>query len=69
MSELQNNQARVNFNPTTKMSKEDKTKDWIEHRVGKEIIDYKIEPTFDTEGNVISFDLMLQPTKNINKEK
>ncbi len=51
------------------MSKEDKTKGWVEHRVGKEIIDYKIEPTFDTEGNVISFDLMLQPTKNINKDE
>jgi|6_EtaG_2_1085325.scaffolds.fasta_scaffold35443_5 hypothetical protein len=65
MSELQNNQARVNFNPTTKMSKEDKTKDWIEHMVGEEIIDYKIESTFDTEGNVISYDIMIQPKQSL----
>jgi len=50
------------------MSKEDKTKDWIEHMIGKEIIDYKIEPTFDTEGNVISYDIMSTGKLNKNKE-
>jgi hypothetical protein len=46
------------------MSKEDKTKDWIEHIIGKEVIDYNIEPTLDTEGNVIAYDIMIQPKES-----
>ena len=45
------------------MSKE---KDWIEHMVGREIIDYKIEPTYDTDGNVISYDIMIQPKQSLD---
>ena len=47
------------------MSKEDKTKDWIEHIIGKEVIDYNIEPTLDTEGNVISYDIMIHPKQSL----
>ena len=47
------------------MSKEDITKGWIEHMVGREIIDYEIKPMYDTDGNIISYDIMVQPKQSL----
>ena len=47
------------------MNKEDITKGWIEHMVGREIIDYEIKPMYDTDGNIISYDIMVQPKQSL----
>jgi hypothetical protein len=47
------------------MSKEDITKGWIEHMVGREIIDYEIKPMYDTDGSIISYDIMVQPKQSL----
>ncbi len=46
------------------MSKE-LTKDWIEFIVGREIINHEIKPTYDTDGNVISYDIRIQPKQSL----
>jgi hypothetical protein len=45
------------------MSKKEKFVDWIENIVGQEIVDYNIRPKFDDEGNLLSYDIMIQPKK------
>ena len=47
------------------MNKEEKFVDWIESLVGQEIVDYNIKPKFDDEGNLLSFDIMVQPKKSL----
>ena len=46
------------------MSKEEITKYWIEYMIGREIIDYEIKPAYDEDGNVISYDIMMQPKES-----
>jgi hypothetical protein len=47
------------------MNEEEKFVDWIESLVGQEIVDYNIKPKFDDEGNLLSFDIMVQPKKSL----
>ena len=46
------------------MSKEEKFVDWIESIVGQEIVDYNIEPKFDDDGNLLSYNIVVQPKNN-----
>ncbi len=46
------------------MSKEEKFVDWIESIVGQEIVDYNIEPKFDGNGNLLSYNITVQPKNN-----
>jgi hypothetical protein len=47
------------------MNEEEKFVDWIESLVGQEIIDYNIKPKFDDDGNVLSYDIMVQPKMSL----
>jgi hypothetical protein len=45
--------------------KKEKFVDWIESLVGQEIVDYNIKPKFDADGNVLSYDIMVQPKTSL----
>jgi hypothetical protein len=47
------------------MNKEEKFVDLIESLVGQEIVDYDIKPKFDDDGNVLSYNIMIQPKKSL----
>jgi hypothetical protein len=47
------------------MNEEEKFVDWIESLVGREIVDYNIKPKFDDDGNVLSYDIMVQPKMSL----
>ena len=49
------------------IDKKEKFVDWIEHMVGQQITDYDIKPKFDGEGNILSYDIMVQPKSEIQK--
>ena len=49
------------------IDKKEKFVDWIEHMVGQQITDYDIKPKFDGEGNILSYDIMIQPKSAIQK--
>lgn len=47
------------------IDKKEKFVDWIEHMVGQQITDFNIQPKFDGEGNILSYDIMVQPKSAI----
>jgi hypothetical protein len=51
------------------MNKEEKFVDWIESIVGQEIVDYNIEPKFDDDGNLLSYNIVVQPKNHNNIQR
>ena len=47
------------------MSKKEEFVDWIENMVGQEIIDYNIKPNYDDDGNLLSYDIKVQPKMSL----
>lgn len=47
------------------MKKTEATLHFLESMIGREIVDYEIKRKYDTDGNKISYDILVQPKQSL----